>query len=568
MKIKTLNWKDFSLKKKKIIAGLFLILLVGSIYNIFKSEEMPKWKKAKIDRGAIRQRITSTGTLSGLLQVNIGSQISGIVSNLYVDFNTPVKKGQKLAEIDPTIYAAQVSDAEATVQRTTQIFNDSKRQFERQKRLFAAKLISEKDLQDSESAKVSAESNLTSAKASLVRAKVNLDYCTIKSPLDGVVVSRLVDRGQTVAASFNTPNMFVIAQDLRQMKLEANIDEADIGQIEVDQQAFFSVDAYPDLQFVGRVMLVRIDPRIQQNVVNYTVQVAVDNSELKIRPGMTANVTIFTASKDSALRVPAAALRFNPITFLPPKAQEAYNKKLQDERNKAQEEMKKRMAQSQNSTNPATPTPPGVNQIPESLKPKRSSEATSQPKNNNDQTSPAEQPADTGGGQWRRNMTPEQIQALRNNMTPEQIEALRKRREASGGQGFSQGPEGRRAPDAQGSPAGGARPKNSKQSNSPDIKDSKPSRSPSNTTAPVMVGGGGRGFASRRDDRVWIVDSKGELKSVRVNIGLTDGQFTEIISADLPEGAEVLVGITELPKKSGSAPTTASPMGGGMGRGR
>jgi len=556
MNFKFSQIKDLSPKKKGLALGILLGLVIGFFY-LGKSEEMPKWRTAKIDRGPIRQRITATGTLSGLIQVNIGSQISGIVSNLYVDFNTPVKKGQKLAEIDPTTYAALVSDAQATVQKTTQISNDAKRQFERQKRLFEAKLISEKDLQDAESAKISAESNLISAKAALTRAQVNLDYCTIKSPLDGVVISRLVDRGQTVAASFNTPNMFVIAQDLTRMKLEANIDEADIGQVKLDQQAFFSVDAFPDTQFTGRVMLVRIDPRIQQNVVNYTVQIEVDNSDLKIRPGMTANVTIFTATKDSVLRLPSSALRFNPVTFLPPKAQEAFNKKLQEDRNKAQEEMKKRMAQMQNPAPQPVPTPPEKITTPSEV-----TQASQDTSGSKQRRSRSEESVE---GE-RKNITPQQAEAFRKNMTPEQIDAFRKRRESRRENFSGQRSEGREKTNKR--PALPAEKQPAESKNAKATSNVKPSEPTPTSTSSPMFGGSGKGFVNRREDRVWIIDAKGELKNIKINAGLSDGQFTEIIASELPEGAEVLVGVLEPLKKSGSAPTTASPMGGGMGRGR
>ena len=548
MDLKFSQFNSLSRKKKGLVLGT-LIGVILVIFYLSNGEDMPKWRTVKIDRGPIRQRITSTGTLSGLLQVNIGSQISGIVSNLYVDFNTPVKKGQKLAEIDPTTYAALVSDAQATVQKTTQIANDARRQLDRQKRLFEAKLISEKDLQDAESAKISAESNLVSAKAALTRAQVNLDYCTIKSPLDGVVISRLVDRGQTVAASFNTPNMFVIAQDLTRMKLEANIDEADIGQVKVDQQAFFSVDAFPDTQFTGRVMLVRIDPRIQQNVVNYTVQIEVDNSELKIRPGMTANVTIFTASKDSVLRIPSAALRFNPVTFLPPKAQEDFNKKLQEERAKAQEEMKKRMTQM-----PA-PAPSVVPETPPSS-PKKNASTTAIPTPTQDPQSGTSSMSrwDGSRGQGRR------------NMTPEQIEEFKKRREAGGDNFARPRSEGRRRPDPTSPSGDGTSRPSTKPQSSPNQKPS--TTPPPSTMAPMLMGASGKGFVNRREDRVWILDAKGQLKSVKISVGLSDGQFTEITSSELNEGAEVLVGVIEPAKKSGSTPTTTPPMGGGMGRGR
>ena len=299
------------------LGGIAIMAGGGAIYLLNKPKEAVKWRMAPVQRGSLKQRISASGTLSGLIQVTVGSQVSGTISNLYVDYNSQVKKGQPIAQIDTTVYAATVQDATANVSKAETAVADAQRQLARARRLFADKLISQQELDAAQVVADRGTGDLSSAKATLQKAQANLNYCTITAPVAGVVVSRSIDIGQTVAASFSTPNLFVIAQDLTKMKVEASIDEADIGQVKEGQPALFTVDSYPETQFHGQVNQVRLEPVIVQNVVNYKVVVQVSNDELKLRPGMTANVTIQTQSKEDVLKVPTAALRFNPMAFMP-----------------------------------------------------------------------------------------------------------------------------------------------------------------------------------------------------------------------------------------------------------
>lgn len=299
------------------LGGIVIVAGGGAVYLLKSPRDAVKWRMAPIQRGNLQQRISASGTLSGLIQVTVGSQVSGTISNLYVDYNSQVKKGQPIAQIDTTVYAATVQDAKANVSKAETAVADAQRQLARSKRLFADKLISQAELDAAQVVADRGAGDLSSAKATLQKAQANLSYCTITAPVAGVVVSRSIDVGQTVAASFSTPNLFVIAQDLTKMKVEASIDEADIGQVKEGQKALFTVDSYPDTQFHGRVNQVRLEPVIVQNVVNYKVVVQVANDDLKLRPGMTANVTIQTLSREDVLKVPTAALRFNPSAFMP-----------------------------------------------------------------------------------------------------------------------------------------------------------------------------------------------------------------------------------------------------------
>ncbi len=299
------------------LGGIAIVVGAGAIYLLNKPKEAVKWRTATVQRGGLKQRISASGTLSGLIQVTVGSQVSGTISNLYVDYNSQVKKGQPIAQIDTTVYAATVQDAKANVGKAETALADAQRQLARARRLSTDKLISQQELDAAQVVADRGAGDLSSAKATLAKAQANLDYCTITAPVAGVVVSRSIDIGQTVAASFSTPNLFVIAQDLTKMKVEASIDEADIGQVKEGQDALFTVDSFPESQFHGKVNQVRLEPIIVQNVVNYKVVVQVANEELKLRPGMTANVTIQTLSKDDVLKVPSAALRFNPSAFMP-----------------------------------------------------------------------------------------------------------------------------------------------------------------------------------------------------------------------------------------------------------
>lgn len=304
--------------------NLWILLATGTLvagaagfYFLRGGDTEVKWRTASIERGDVRQRISATGTLSALVQVNVGTQVSGTISDLFVDYNSKVVKGQPIAQIEPTLFQAAVEDALANVAKAGTSAGDAKRQFARAQRLHEQKLIADQDLESAQVVAERAEGDLMSARAALSKAKANLGYCTIKAPVSGVVVSRAVDVGQTVAASFNTPTLFVIAQDLTKMKMLAAIDEADIGQVQAGQKGQFTVDSFPEEQFKGTVSQVRLEPVITQNVVTYNVQIDVDNADLKLRPGMTANVSILTRMQAGVLKAPSAALRFNPLAFLP-----------------------------------------------------------------------------------------------------------------------------------------------------------------------------------------------------------------------------------------------------------
>jgi HlyD family secretion protein len=299
-----------------ITAGVLLAGVAG-FYSLRSGTAEVKWRTASAERGSLRQRISATGTLSALVQVSVGTQVSGTISALFVDYNSKVTKGQPIAQIEPTLFQAAVEDAKANVAKAEAAAGDARRQYTRAQRLHAAQLIADQDLESAQVTAQKAEGDLLSAKAALSRAKANLSYCTITTPVSGVVVSRAVDVGQTVAASFSTPTLFVIAQDLTKMKMLAAIDEADIGQVQPEQRSQFTVDSFPDEQFKGTVSQVRLEPIVTQNVVTYNVQIDVDNADLKLRPGMTASVSILTDKRDDVLKVPSAALRFNPLAFLP-----------------------------------------------------------------------------------------------------------------------------------------------------------------------------------------------------------------------------------------------------------
>lgn len=288
---------------------------------------------AKADRGRISAKVTASGTLSALVTVQVGSQVSGRIQDLYVDFNTPVKKGQIIARIDPQIYQASAEQARANLQAAEANLTkakvqglDAERQARRAAELVEQKLISQAERDtaranaDATHAGVAAaEGAVAQASAALHQAQVNLGYTKIISPTDGVVISRSVDVGQTVAASLQTPTLFVIAQDLRQMQVDTNVAESDIGKLSEGMEVKFTVDAYPSERFKGSVRQIRNAAQTIQNVVTYDAVVAVDNTDLRLKPGMTANVTFAYADKPDVLRVPNAALRYKPSSDLLPK---------------------------------------------------------------------------------------------------------------------------------------------------------------------------------------------------------------------------------------------------------
>jgi len=313
------------MKKKVIVAaGLIVILAIGGFFLFKNKSNGVKFKTEKVSKGDIRASVTATGTMSAVTTVLVGTQVSGTIKQLFVDYNSSVKKGQLLAQIDAAVFQAQVEQARANLQsvianveKSEAAMLDAKRTMERNRTLFDRNFIARSDLDTSETNYQSAKAQVNvskaqveQARAALQIARTNLQYTRILSPVDGMVISRNVDIGQTVAASFQTPTIFSIAQDLTQMQIDTNVDEADIGKIVVGQPVQFSVDAYPDIDFNGKVSEIRNAPVTVSNVVTYVVVIKVDNPDFKLKPGMTANVTIIIDQKQGVLKIPNAALRF------------------------------------------------------------------------------------------------------------------------------------------------------------------------------------------------------------------------------------------------------------------
>lgn len=314
------------MKKYIFIAVVTLLIIAAGIYYFKNKTPKITYKTAKLEKGTIVSTVSATGNLSAVTTIQVGTQVSGTIQKLYVDYNSRVKKGQAIAEIDPSLFNASVEQsqgnslvAEANLLKAKVNLADAERTLQRNRKLLADGIISQGDFDVSETAwqaaKASikaAEGSVAQSRGSLMQSKTNLRYSIIRSPVDGVVISRAVDVGQTVAASFQTPTLFTIAQDLTKMQIEVSVDEADISRIKLGQAASFTVDAYPEQKFEGAVAQVRSAPVVNQNVVTYVVVVNVDNSEMKLKPGMTANVSVVVARKEDALKIPPAALRFKP----------------------------------------------------------------------------------------------------------------------------------------------------------------------------------------------------------------------------------------------------------------
>ncbi len=303
------------LATKKVLAGVAaLAVAAGAVYLAFskKAPAEDRYVLAALERGDITQTVSANGTLNPVVLVSVGSQISGIVKKLYVDFNDRVKAGEVLAELDPTLMRAQLQQSEANVASAEAALKLAEANEARTRGLYAKEYVTRQDLDTAVQALDSARAQLKLARAQAERDRTNLNYTVIRSPVSGVVVSRVVDVGQTVAASFQAPVLFTIAQDLSHMQIDSAYAEADVGNIRVGQQATFRVDAFPNRTFRGVVRQVRLNPTTQQNVVTYDVVVAVDNPEQILMPGMTAYVSITVAQRKDALLVPNAALRFRP----------------------------------------------------------------------------------------------------------------------------------------------------------------------------------------------------------------------------------------------------------------
>lgn len=313
---------------KKIITGIIIVLILAVlIFFVMKNTNSgPKYKTDKIIKGNLTETITASGTVNPVTNISVGTQVSGKISKIYADFNSSVKKGQLLAQIDPSLFETQVEqaranlyNAQANLQKVKSLLINDEKTYSRNKTLFEQDFIARSDVDlaqtnyNTDLAQIaSAKAQIAQMSAALRNTETNLRYTRIISPVDGIVVSRNVDIGQTVAASFQTPTLFLVAQDLTKMQIDTNVAEADIGKVKVGQRIEFTVDGYPDITFKGSIKQIRNAPTTIQNVVTYDVVINVNNKDLKLKPGMTANVSIITSDKKNILMASNESLRFTP----------------------------------------------------------------------------------------------------------------------------------------------------------------------------------------------------------------------------------------------------------------
>lgn len=295
-----------------VVAVVIIVAIVAWALSGGKKEEQITFDTAAVAPANIMNSITATGTIEPVTSVTVGTQVSGIVSKLYVDYNSVVKKGQVIAELDKTNLMSQLNSAKTQLATAQSQLNYQTTNFNRYKTLYQKGLVAADDFDNAKLSYTQAKEQVASAKEEVQRAQTNLGYATITSPIDGIVLSKSVEEGQTVAASFSTPELFTIAQDLTNMQVVANVDEADIGDVKEGERVSFTVDAYSDDTFEGTVKQVRQEATTTNNVVTYEVVISAPNADLKLKPGLTANVTIYTAERKGVLSVPSKALRFTP----------------------------------------------------------------------------------------------------------------------------------------------------------------------------------------------------------------------------------------------------------------
>jgi HlyD family secretion protein len=303
-------------KKKKlfIVLAVVVVLVVAALLFLggSKKEQTITFETAKVEKATIGNSVTATGTIEPVTKVEVGTQVSGIISKIYVDYNSVVKKGQIIAELDKTNLTSELNSAKSNLAGAKSDLDYQKTNYNRLKALYDKGLISANEYDAAKLSLQQAESTYAMRQEAVAKAQTNLSYAIITSPIDGIILSKSVEEGQTVAASYSTPTLFTIAQDLTDMRVIADIDEADIGEVSEGQRVTFTVDAYSDETFEGTVTQVRQEATTESNVVTYEVVISAPNKDLKLKPGLTANVTIYTLERNDVLSVPAKALRFTP----------------------------------------------------------------------------------------------------------------------------------------------------------------------------------------------------------------------------------------------------------------
>ena len=483
---------------------------VGAYYSYRRTPPAPVVATAIVGRGNIVDGVGATGTLQAVTTVQVGTQVSGTIQALYADFNSLVRTGQVIARLDPSLFETQIEQAranliraEADLERLKVTLDDARNKLRRAQDLAARQLIPQSELEtadvtvrSTEAQIRSSEAQVTQARASLNQNEVNLAHTVIKAPIDGLVISRSVDVGQTVAASMQAPVLFLLAADLTKMQVLANLDESDVGRIRPGQRVTFRVDAYPADDFVGSVTQVRLEPIVEQNVVTYATVIDVPNPDLKLKPGMTANVNVEVASRTNAIRVPNAALRFRPT-----------------------DDIFAALGQ----------TPPGAPEGGDgNAGESRSAAAPSEGGDRQAQALPGPAPGD--GRRGGRGNFADRLE----NMSPEEREQALERMRARGvdptavGRGFGGPGAGANGDRRQARPADG------------EAAEPVTARDPAATTIDALFG---PLPPVESVGRVWMMEN-GQLTPIRVRLGITDGSATELLEGDLEPGAELVTNIS------------------------
>ena len=523
------------MKKKIIITAIMIIAIgVGVYYAFFnKTKEEFTLRTDLVSKGDITVQVTSTGTISAVTTVDVGTQVSGIIKNLYADYNSVVKKGQIVAKIDSTNLIKSLKDAEINLVKNQVQFDAGERNYQRVKSLYDKQLESQANYDNALTTYESNKAALLSAKANLENAKVNLDYATIYAPISGVIIDRKVNVGQTVNAGMSSPTLFQIANDLSRMQVQATIDEADIGKIDIGQDVTFTVDAFPDDRFNGTIYQIRLAPSVSQNVVNYVVIIDVRNDKLKLMPGMTASVKIKVAEKQSVVRVPNMALRFNPP------------KDIQDT-NKVKEAMAGMrrgfggMMNGQNGQQTPNNQQPNAQQAQAKPQAPATAQNQQQPGKNNRNAMP-QAPATMGerARMQSGNMDFSKIGAFRDSLTKakggnvsreEMFAAMQKRF----GSQFGRRDQGNNRNVPVAAKKNTATRGGSADAQERDIPKIYPQYQKTSYSPADQVGFG----------RIWIKTASGLLEPITVRTGITDGRYTEIYTDKLKEGQEIVISAT------------------------
>jgi HlyD family secretion protein len=601
--------------KKALLTLVILGALGGggyAYYNYRKTPPAPTVMTAVVTRGNIADTVGATGTLQAVTTVQVGTQVSGIVQDLYADFNTLVRKGQVIARLDPSTIQTQIEQAranliraQADLERLRVTAEDARTKLKRAQELSARNLIPAMDLETAQVNVRSAEAQIKSAEASIVQSQaslrqneVNLEHTVITAPIDGLVISRNVDRGQTVAASMQAPTLFVLAADLTKMQVVANLDESDVGRIRPGQHVTFHVDAYPAEDFTGTVTQVRLQPIMQQNVVTYATVIEVPNPQLKLKPGMTANVNIEIARRDDVIRVPNAALRFRPTNEIfaalgqtPPETPQ------RDLGGRGRGDAVPPPAGNPSTSNRAAPAP-------EKTRPAATTGATAANRVSADQRSDAsparsaQRPAQSnppgGASEGAPAAAGEQVDrggrggfagdgaggfgrgrggsggGRAQNLSPEEREQLLQRMRARGFDPTAPG-AARGEPRSPGGTARGGQPSAASDQQTarggrqtPRQPASAPERAASATTIDALFG---PLPTVETRGRVWLHVDK-QLKPVQLRLGISDGQATELLEGDLQPGTEVVTNVTigseARPVQQGGFPFVGQPGRGGF----